>query len=100
MLGYTSEAHPAGRWRTRQQSRQDIIDAARERVTRDGYERATDRAITDAGVDIATRLTRGFGLSAACHTQLRPCRQPGSPAGRTARKTLVRNDVAADARTH
>jgi AcrR family transcriptional regulator len=44
----------AGRWRTGQQSRQRIIDAARERFMRDGYERATVRAIAaDAGVDVA-----------------------------------------------
>ncbi|OBF00226.1 TetR family transcriptional regulator [Mycobacterium sp. 852002-10029_SCH5224772] len=44
----------AGRWRTGQLSRQRIIDAARERFMRDGYERATVRAIAaDAGVDVA-----------------------------------------------
>ena len=49
-----SEAQRAGRWRTGQQSRQRIIDAARERFMRDGYDRATVRAIAaDAGVDVA-----------------------------------------------
>jgi AcrR family transcriptional regulator len=44
----------AGRWRTGQLNRQRIIDAARERFMRDGYERATVRAIAaDAGVDVA-----------------------------------------------
>jgi AcrR family transcriptional regulator len=48
------ETRRAGRWRTGQQSRQRIIDAARNRFMRDGYERATVRAIaTDAGVDVA-----------------------------------------------
>ncbi|HME76324.1 MAG TPA: TetR family transcriptional regulator [Mycobacterium sp.] len=43
-----------GRWRTGQQTRQRIVDAARERFTRDGYERATVRAIAaEAGVDVA-----------------------------------------------
>src|SRR6201993_645467 len=54
MLSYMSEARRPGRWRTGQQSRQRIIDAARERFMRDGYEGATVRAIAaDAGVDVA-----------------------------------------------
>jgi AcrR family transcriptional regulator len=49
-----SEPRRPGRWRTGQQNRQRIVDAARERFTRDGYERATVRAIAaDAGVDVA-----------------------------------------------
>jgi AcrR family transcriptional regulator len=49
-----SEARRAGRWRTGQQSRQRIIDAARGRFMRDGYDGATVRAIAaDAGVDVA-----------------------------------------------
>lgn len=49
-----SEARRAGRWRTGQQSKQRIINAARERFMREGYERATVRAISgDAGVDVA-----------------------------------------------
>ncbi|MCV7123527.1 TetR/AcrR family transcriptional regulator [Mycobacterium lacus] len=49
-----SEARRTGRWRTGQQNKQRIIDAARERFMRDGYERATVRAIAaDAGVDVA-----------------------------------------------
>src|SRR6201993_3022911 len=49
------EARRAGRWRTGQQNRQRIIDAARERFMREGYERATVRAIAaDAGVDVST----------------------------------------------
>jgi AcrR family transcriptional regulator len=48
------EARRSGRWRTGQQNRQRIIDAARERFMRDGYERATVRAIAAAaGVDVA-----------------------------------------------
>lgn len=48
------EPRRAGRWRTGQLNRQRIIDAARERFMRDGYERATVRAIAaDAGVDVA-----------------------------------------------
>jgi AcrR family transcriptional regulator len=48
------EARRSGRWRTGQQNKQRIIDAARERFMRDGYERATVRAIAaDAGVDVA-----------------------------------------------
>lgn len=44
----------AGRWRTGQQSRQRIVDAARNRFMREGYDRATVRAIAaDAGVDVA-----------------------------------------------
>lgn len=54
MLPGMSEARRTGRWRTGQQSRQRIVDAARERFMRDGYERATVRAIAaDAGVDVA-----------------------------------------------
>jgi AcrR family transcriptional regulator len=48
------EARRPGRWRTGQQSRQRILDAARERFMRDGYDKATIRAIAaDAGVDVA-----------------------------------------------
>jgi AcrR family transcriptional regulator len=48
------ETRRVGRWRTGQQSRQRIIEAARERFLRDGYERATVRGIAaDAGVDVA-----------------------------------------------
>jgi AcrR family transcriptional regulator len=44
----------AGRWRTGQQSKQRIIHAARDRFMREGYQRATVRAIAaDAGVDVA-----------------------------------------------
>jgi AcrR family transcriptional regulator len=54
MLWRVSEARRAGRWRTGQQNRQRIIDAARERFMREGYDRATVRAIAaDAGVDVA-----------------------------------------------
>src|SRR6185437_460904 len=48
------EARRAGRWRTGQQSKQRIIQAARERFMSEGYQRATVRAIAaDAGVDVA-----------------------------------------------
>jgi AcrR family transcriptional regulator len=54
MLLCMSEARRVGRWRTGRQSRQRIIDAARERFMRDGYERTTVRAIAAAaGVDVA-----------------------------------------------
>jgi hypothetical protein len=54
MLPCMSEVRRPGRWRTGQQNRQRIIDVARERFMRDGYERATVRAIAaDAGVDVA-----------------------------------------------
>ena len=54
MLSCMSEARRAGRWRTGQQSKQRIIDAARDRFMRDGYDGATVRAIAaDAGVDVA-----------------------------------------------
>jgi AcrR family transcriptional regulator len=54
MLARMSEVRRVGRWRTGQQNKQRIIDAARERFMRDGYERATVRAIAaDAGVDVA-----------------------------------------------
>jgi AcrR family transcriptional regulator len=54
MLAGMAEARRAGRWRTGQQSRQRIIDAARERFMRAGYDKATVRAIAaDAGVDVA-----------------------------------------------
>jgi AcrR family transcriptional regulator len=54
MLSGMSEPRRAGRWRTGQQNRQRIIDAARERFMRDGYDGATVRAIADdAGVDVA-----------------------------------------------
>ena len=54
MLPCMSKPGRPGRWRTGQQNRQRIVDAARERFTRDGYERATVRAIAaDAGVDVA-----------------------------------------------
>ncbi|MGW4101133.1 TetR/AcrR family transcriptional regulator [Mycobacterium sp. NPDC004974] len=49
-----SETRRSGRWRTGQQNKQRIIDAAREHFMRAGYERATVRGIaTDAGVDVA-----------------------------------------------
>ncbi|MCV7286644.1 TetR/AcrR family transcriptional regulator [Mycolicibacterium wolinskyi] len=49
-----SETRRSGRWRTGQQSRQRVIDAARERFMRDGYEKATVRGIAAAaGVDVA-----------------------------------------------
>src|ERR1700758_389550 len=49
-----SEAGRTGRWRTGQQSKQRILDAARARFMGDGYERATVRRIAfDAGVDVA-----------------------------------------------
>jgi AcrR family transcriptional regulator len=49
-----SEARRTGRWRTGQQNKQRILDAARERFMRDGFERATVRGIAaDAGVDVA-----------------------------------------------
>src|ERR1700751_2879405 len=54
ILSPMSEARRAGRWRTGQQNRQRILDAARERFMRHGYEGATVRAIAaDAGVDVA-----------------------------------------------
>jgi AcrR family transcriptional regulator len=54
MLSLMSEARRAGRWRTGQRNRQRILDAARERFMRHGYEGATVRAIAaDAGVDVA-----------------------------------------------
>jgi AcrR family transcriptional regulator len=54
MFGRMPEERRSGRWRTGQQSKQRIVDAARERFTRDGYERATVRGIAaDAGVDVA-----------------------------------------------
>lgn len=49
-----AERQRAGRWRTGQQSRQRIVDAARARFQREGYEGATVRSIAaDAGVDVA-----------------------------------------------
>jgi AcrR family transcriptional regulator len=49
-----SEPRRTGRWRTGQQSKQRIVDAARDSFMRDGYERATVRGIAaDAGVDVA-----------------------------------------------
>jgi AcrR family transcriptional regulator len=54
MLPCMSRARRTGRWRTGQQNKQRIIDAARERFMRDGYEKATVRAIAgDARVDVA-----------------------------------------------
>jgi AcrR family transcriptional regulator len=54
MFDRMPEERRSGRWRTGQQSKQRIVDAARERFTRDGYERATVRGIAaDAGVDVA-----------------------------------------------
>jgi AcrR family transcriptional regulator len=54
MLSPMSEARRPGRWRTGQRNRQRILDAARERFMRHGYEGATVRAIAaDAGVDVA-----------------------------------------------
>jgi AcrR family transcriptional regulator len=49
-----SEPRRAGRWRTGQQSKKRIVHAARSRFMREGYQRATVRAIAaDAGVDVA-----------------------------------------------
>jgi AcrR family transcriptional regulator len=54
MLSRMVEPRRAGRWRTGQRNRQRIIDAARDRFMRDGYDKATVRAIAaDAGVDVA-----------------------------------------------
>ena len=54
MLRYMSEARRPGRWRTGQENRLRILDAAREGFMRDGYERTTVRRIAaDAGVDVA-----------------------------------------------
>jgi AcrR family transcriptional regulator len=48
-----SEPRRTGRWRTGQQNKQRIVEAAREQF-KHGYERATIRAIAaDAGVDVA-----------------------------------------------
>ena len=49
-----SETGRSGRWRTGQQNKQRIVDAARELFMRDGYEKATVRRIAaEAGVDVA-----------------------------------------------
>ncbi|GAB3402126.1 TetR/AcrR family transcriptional regulator [Flindersiella endophytica] len=49
-----SEARRTGRWRTGQQNKQRVLDAARDHFMRAGYEQATVRAIAaDAGVDVA-----------------------------------------------
>lgn len=49
-----AEARRTGRWRTGQQSKQRVLDAARDHFMRSGYEQATVRAIAaDAGVDVA-----------------------------------------------
>lgn len=49
-----TERKRAGRWRTGRESKQRIIDAARNTFMRDGYERATVRRIAaEAGVDVA-----------------------------------------------
>lgn len=49
-----AEPGRSGRWRTGQQNKQRIIEAAREHFMRDGYEQATVRRIAaDAGVDVA-----------------------------------------------
>jgi len=54
MLAGMSEPRRSGRWRTGQQNKLRIIAAARERFMREGYEKATVRAIAaDAGVDVA-----------------------------------------------
>jgi AcrR family transcriptional regulator len=48
------EPRRTGRWRTGQQNKQRVIDAARDNFMRDGYDRATVRKIAaDAGVDVA-----------------------------------------------
>jgi AcrR family transcriptional regulator len=48
-----AEPRRTGRWRTGQQSKQRIIEVAREHF-KDGYEKATVRGIAaDAGVDVA-----------------------------------------------
>jgi AcrR family transcriptional regulator len=60
----------AGRWRTGQQSRQRIIAAAREHFMRDGYDRATVRAIAaDAAVDVAM-VYYFFGSKEGLFTEL------------------------------
>lgn len=52
--GPVTEKKRAGRWRTGQESKQRIVDAARKTFMRDGYEGATVRRIAAyAGVDVA-----------------------------------------------
>lgn len=54
MLPDMAETRRPGRWRTGERSKQRIIDAARERFMREGYDKATVRAIAaDARVDVA-----------------------------------------------
>ncbi|MDV3126596.1 TetR family transcriptional regulator [Mycobacterium sp. 21AC1] len=49
-----SETRRSGRWRTGQQNKQRVVEAAREHFMRDGYDQATVRGIAaDAGVDVA-----------------------------------------------
>ncbi|PJK20739.1 TetR/AcrR family transcriptional regulator [Mycolicibacterium goodii] len=49
-----AENRRSGRWRTGQQNKQRILDAARDHFMRSGYEKATVRGIAaDAGVDVA-----------------------------------------------
>jgi AcrR family transcriptional regulator len=49
-----TETRRTGRWRTGQQNKQRIIEAARDSFMRDGYDKATVRRIAaDAGVDVA-----------------------------------------------
>lgn len=49
-----SETGRSGRWRTGQQNKQRIVEAAREHFMRDGYEKATVRRVAaEAGVDVA-----------------------------------------------
>lgn len=49
-----AENRRSGRWRTGQQNKQRILDAARDNFMRSGYEKATVRGIAaEAGVDVA-----------------------------------------------
>lgn len=66
-----------GRWRSGQQSRQKILDAARARFAAEGYERATVRTIAaDAGVDPAM-IHYFFGSKDELFAAA--MRMPGSP---------------------
>lgn len=74
----TTPARRGGRWRTGQQSRQRILEAARERFATEGYDLTTVRAVAAAADVDAAMIYYFFGGKR--RSSWRPCRSPATPA--------------------